>query len=356
MPKITFTNQQTQFFSVLKDKVDQYFRTNNIHPTGNKKLLLKSFYQFTSAIVLYVVLVFFTPAPLISIGLCILLGLNLATLGFNIMHEGGHQSFSRHKWLNNVSSYFLNLLGGNSYFWKIKHNINHHTYTNIEGHDSDIDVRPMMRLNENQKRFFFHKYQHIYFVFLYGVSYITWIFYHDFEKYFTGQLAAGAPKRKIELKEKVIFWVTKIGYVGVYIILPIFMVGLAEALIGFAIVTTVCGLFIAIVFQLAHIVEGTDFPLPHHESNKIEHEWALHQLYTTANFGTKSKFISWVLGGLNFQIEHHLFPKISHIHYPSISKIVKETCEEFNITYIEYKSMFIAFKSHLSHLKKLGRA
>jgi len=272
------------------------------------------------------------------------------------MHEGGHQSFSKYNWLNSLSAYSLNVLGGNTYFWKIKHNINHHTYTNVEGMDSDIDVEPMMRLHANQPKRWFHRFQHIYWIFLYGLSYISWVFYHDFQKYFTGRIAAGASRREMNFKEHFIFWLTKIGYVGIYLIVPFITVGVVETFVGFGIVTFVCGLFIAVVFQLAHIVEGTEFPVPNPGSNKIEQEWAIHQLNTTANFHTKSKIVSWLLGGLNFQIEHHLFPKISHIHYPKISEIVKETCREFNIGYIEHKSVFTAFVSHLTHIRSLGKA
>jgi linoleoyl-CoA desaturase len=111
-----------------------------------------------------------------------------------------------------------------------------------------------------------------------------------------------------------------------------------------------------VVFQLAHIVEGTQFPLPNEESNRIEQEWAIHQVNTTANFATKSKVVSWLLGGLNFQVEHHLFPKVSHIHYPQINKLVRETCQEFNITYLEHATVLKAFRSHLLHIKRLGNA
>jgi linoleoyl-CoA desaturase len=355
MSKISFVSQQSNFFRILKDKVDGYFKSNGIASTGNTKLFLKGLYQLLSAFSLYILLVFVNPPVWIALILCVLFGVNLAVIGFNIMHEGVHQSFSRFKWVNSLSAYCLNALGGNSYFWKVKHNINHHTYTNIEDHDHDIDVEPMMRLNENQKKRSFHRFQHLYFVFLYGASYLTWIFYFDFQKYFTGKIASGTSKKRLELKEEVVFWVTKLTYIAVYLVLPILMVGFSKAIIGFFIVTTVCGLFIALVFQLAHVVEGTSFPVPDAESNKIKEEWAIHQLNTTANFGTKNKVLSWVLGGLNFQIEHHLFPKVSHIHYPAISRIVKETCKEFNITYIEYKTMFKAFKSHFLHIRKMGR-
>lgn len=348
MSKVTFNNKQSPFFKALKDKVDYYFTNNRIQTSGNSKLYFKSILQVLIAIALYVVLVFFTPGAMLSLFLCAVLGLDLALIGFNIMHEGGHQCFSRRKWLNNVSAYSLNVLGGVSYLWKIKHNINHHTYTNIDGMDLDIEVKHFMRLHENQPKYWFHRFQHIYCVLLYGISYVAWIFYQDFEKYFTGKVT-----KDFSLKEHTIFWVTKVAYVFVYLVVPIMMVGWS-ALIGFAMIAFVCGITISVVFQLAHMVEHTQFPNPDKITNKIDNEWAVHQINTTANFATKSKVVSWMLGGLNFQVEHHLFPRISHVHYPKINQFVKETCREFNIAYHEYPSVIKAFTSHLSHIKKLG--
>ena len=355
MSKVSFNNKQNPFFTTLKGKVNAYFAANNIHTSGNKKLYVKSIIQVSSAIALYITLVFFTPGTFLSLILCALLGISLAVIGFNVMHEGGHQSFSKHKWVNTVGAYFLNMLGGNTFFWKIKHNINHHTYTNIEGMDSDIDVKPFMRLHENQSHLWIHRYQHLYCTILYGISYFAWVFWDDFEKYFTGNIAAGT-KRKMNIKEHLIFWITKLLYVVVYLVVPILMVGLAKVMIGFAVVTFVCGISIAIVFQLAHVVEGTSFHDLKGESPKIEQEWAVHQIHTTANFSTKNKVISWLLGGLNFQVEHHLFPRISHVHYPKINQFVKETCEQYKITYLEYSSFFKAVRSHYTHVKKMGRA
>lgn len=354
MARVSFNNNPNPFFKALKEKVDGYFDQNQLHTSGGRKLYLKSIFQVLTAITIYIVLVFFNPGTFLSIILCSLLGMNFAVIGFNIMHEGGHQSLSKYAWLNTAGAYFLNILGGNSYFWKIKHNINHHTYTNIEGMDSDIDIKPFMRIHKEQPRHWFHRFQHFYWVFLYGISYLVWIFWDDFEKYFTGKVAQDAIK-KLVFREHFIFWFTKLSYIGLFIVLPIFMVGLANALIGFIIISFICGLSIAIVFQLAHVVEGTQFPKPNEGSSKIEHEWAIHQLNTTANFAMDNKLISWLLGGLNFQIEHHLFPKVSHVHYPKISQLVKETCEQFNVKYIEYPTMAKAVSAHLSHIKALGK-
>ncbi len=353
MSKISFNNTSSPFFKSLKAKVNTYFAENNLPRTGGAKLFYKSLFIALSAIAIYIVLVFFTPPVPVAIILCCLFGNNLAIIGFNIMHEGGHGSFSKHKWLNDVSAYSLNVLGGSIHFWKQKHNIDHHTYTNIEGMDHDIDVK-FMRMHEEQPKYWYHRFQHVYWVLLYGISYMAWILYQDFEKYFSGKMGKAGQKKKMARKEHLIFWLTKTTYLFVYLILPIIMVGWLQTLIGFTIVSVVCGFSISTVFQLAHVVEGTQFPAPELTTNKIEKEWAVHQVSTTANFATKSKITSWFLGGLNFQVEHHLFPGISHVHYPQINKLVKETCKEFNIAYLEHRTVINAFFSHIVHIKRMG--
>lgn len=356
MSKVTFDNSQSSFFKTLKEKVDQYFIEHNLDPAGNRKLYIKGGIQIFSALSLYVFLVFFTPPTLWAILLCALLGMNMAVIGFNVMHEGGHQSFSKYAWLNKASAYFLNVLGGNSYYWKIKHNINHHTFTNIEGMDSDIDVRPWMRLHEDQPLRGFHRFQHIYFVVLYGLSYIAWVFFDDFEKYVSGRVTPDSTPKKLALKEHIIFWCTKILYVFFYMVVPILMVGFVKALVGYVIIAFVCGVFISVVFQLAHVVEGTAFTAPGSQPQKLPQAWAVHQIRTTANFATSNRVLFWFLGGLNFQIEHHLFPNISHIHYPQVSKLVREVCKEYSLDYMEYSTMLKAVYSHVVHLRRLSIA
>jgi len=356
MLKYTFDNSQHSLFTALKKRVDEYFSNGKLHPAGNQKLYVKSVLQVLTATALYTVLVFFTPATWIAIVLCVLLGLNLAVIGFNLMHEGGHQSFSKHLWVNTTSAYFLNVLGGTSYYWKIKHNVNHHTYTNIEGMDSDIDVKPFMRLHEGQPLHSYHRFQHLYWVLLYGISYLAWVFYEDFQKYTSGKVSANSARKRIPRKEHYIFWFTKVMYVVVYMVIPILVVGWLPWLIGFFIITFVCGLAISIVFQLAHVVEGTSFHSATADDGKSKQEWAVHQIASTSNFGTSSKCLYWLLGGLNFQIEHHLFPRVSHIHYPAISVFVKETCRKSGIKYHEHSSMMEAIVSHIVYLYKLGRA
>ncbi len=349
---VKFSNVNTLFSKTLKQKINNYFQ-NSLQPrTGNGKIYLKASILLISFAVLYLLLVF---APLhwsVAIALCIIFGANLAAIGFNIMHDAGHNSFSDNKNLNTVLSYSLNLLGGNIYFWKLKHNIAHHTYTNIDGEDHDIEVK-FMRIHHDQKLRKHHRYQRFYFPLLYGISYLAWIFYQDYEKYFRGRMGHKTEQFHFPVKERIIFGVSKLIHFSLFVILPIIFVGWLPTLIGLLISGIVCGMSLATVFQLAHVVEETEFKTI--DQSKVEEEWMIHQIQSTANFATGSKALTWLLGGLNFQVEHHLFPKISHVHYPALNRIVKQTCKEYKIKYNEFRSFWTAFRSHLKVLEAMSK-
>jgi linoleoyl-CoA desaturase len=356
--KATFNNKDSHFFEALKQRIDAYFTNNQIKQSGNYRLYSKAILLFSTLLFLYVTLVFFTPnSVLLNIFLCALMGVNFAAIGFNIMHDGAHGSFSTKPWVNDMMSHSLEMMGGSSFMWKAKHNVNHHTFTNIEGMDDDIDIKPFLRVSKDQPKKWYHRFQHVYSFLLYSLTYFFWIFWLDFKKYFSGKIGELKIK-KMTTKDHLLFWFSKAFYIAAFVVVPIFRIGLVETIIGYGVVLVVTGMIISIVFQLAHIVEGAIFPVGKDDSKslKIETEWAIHQLNTTANFATKNKLVSWFVGGLNFQVEHHLFPKISHIHYPEISKLVKETCEQFNVNYMEFPTVFAAVKSHVLHLKHVGVA
>lgn len=350
--KIKFKKVNSNFSTALKDKINQYFNQHSIEKTGDIRIYSKTAILLFSFALIYVILVFVQPHWLLGLLLCTLFGINLAAIGFNIMHDAGHDSYSKYKGLNSVLSYSLNLLGGNIYFWKLKHNIAHHTYTNIEGEDHDIEVK-FIRVHEDQELKKYHKYQHIYFIFLYSISYLAWIFFQDYEKYFKQRLGYNSNKFRFPIREKVIFWISKLIHLLIFIVIPIAFVGIVPALIGLLVTSIVCGILLATVFQLAHVVSETKFQSLGTED--LENEWMVHQLNSTANFSTTNKLTTWLLGGLNFQVEHHLFPKISHIHYPALNKIIKQTCKEFNINYIEFRTFTSALTSHIKVLKLLSR-
>jgi linoleoyl-CoA desaturase len=341
-------------YSELKKRVNDYFKTNNLPPTGNINLYIKAAFLILSYIGIYIHLVFSTPAPWLAIAECILLGLLTAAIGFNVMHDGAHGSFSNNPKLNMLAAFTLDFLGASSFMWNTKHNVIHHAYTNIEGIDDDIEAGILLRMAPQQKRYSFHKYQYLYFWLLYGLLYITWVFYTDYKKYFANRVGQ-VPLKKLKLRDHIIFWFFKVFHLVLYVLLPIYVVGFSPWLIGFLFYVFSSGIILSLVFQLAHVIEETEFPNPVQPANKMEDEWALHQLKTTANFATSNKVITWWVGGLNFQVEHHLFPKVSHVHYPAINEIIKQTCKDLQVPYIEHPTMRLAILSHIAHLKNMGR-
>jgi linoleoyl-CoA desaturase len=351
-----FMNMQgSNFHQELKRRVNNYFVENKKASTGNFSLYFKAGLLWTCYIALYVHVVFFPPIAWIAIIECLIMGGLTAAIGFNVMHDGGHGSFSPSKTWNKIASFSANALGASAIMWNNKHNIIHHTYTNIDGIDDDIEIKPLLRMCPTQKKYVIHRFQHIYVWILYTLLLLVWLFISDYTKYFRQKVGDVAIK-KMSGYDHFAFWAAKLGYAFMMIALPIYLLGFVSWLVGFLVMVLFAGFVLSIVFQLAHTVEETAFPVAAIDTNKIENEWAIHQIETTANFATKNKLISWLVGGLNFQIEHHLFPKISHIHYPAISQIIKNTCEEFNIKYIEYKKMRHAIASHSNYLRKMGRA
>jgi linoleoyl-CoA desaturase len=238
--------------------------------------------------------------------------------------------------------------------WGMKHVTIHHTYTNIDGVDDDIEVGALMRMAPTQKHYLVHRFQHIYFWVLYMLLYIFWIFFADYKKYFSKKIGSISFKG-MTFMEHFEFWAVKLYHTIVFVALPIYMLGWVSWLVGFLVATFVAGFVLSIVFQLAHTVDETEFPIAIQPENRMPDEFAAHQIQTTANFATKSKIISWLVGGLNFQIEHHLFPKISHVHYPAISKIVKEACADFKLKYIEYPTVGSAIKAHVNFLRSMSK-
>jgi linoleoyl-CoA desaturase len=350
-----FSNIPHSFHTELKEKISDYFKEVGRSTTGNYQLFTKAVVLMVSFTLVYIHLVFFTPPVLWQVFESILLGGLVAAIGFNVMHDGAHGSFSKYKWVNKLAAFSLNILGGNSFMWNMKHNVIHHAYTNVDGVDDDIDIQPWLRMSTTQKRYRLHKYQHFYFWILYSLLYVFWIFVLDYQKYFKGKVGNMRVK-KMSITDHFVFWGFKAVHLFVFVLLPVYMVGFESWLISFLIFTLVAGFVLSIVFQLAHTVEHTAFPVANADTGKMEDEWAIHQIKTTANFATRNKLVSWLVGGLNFQIEHHLFPKISHVHYPAISKIIKKTCEDYGIHYIEFRKVRNAVASHVAFLRQMGRA
>jgi len=348
--------EKANFFKTLNKRVNAYFKENELKRTGNWKLYTKAIIMFGLFLVPLIVILTVSMPQWALLLLTVVIGIGMAGVGMNVMHDSNHESFSNKKWVNKIMGSSMYILAGNVYNWKVQHNVLHHTFTNIPGFDEDIDAGRIIRFNKNTKWLKIHQFQKYYSFFLYGLLTINWAITTDFRqmhKYLKRKLSYG--KFPNPATEWTTLIVTKIIYYLLWIVLPLLILDIAwwKVLIGFFVMHYTAGIILSVVFQLAHIVPMAEMPLPDKEGN-LEHTWAVHQLYTTANFAPNNKFISWYTGGLNHQVEHHIFPHISHIHYGKIAKIVKETALEFNLPYNEYKTFHKAISEHFNQLKTLG--
>jgi linoleoyl-CoA desaturase len=352
MERVAFSRNQV-FLKAVRKSVNDYFREQAIAIKGGRSLYIKAALSIPIAIGLYALILFGHYSDWTGLLLCVALGLVLAFVAVNIMHDACHGSYSDRSGINYFLGLSMNAVGSNAFLWKIRHNVLHHTYTNIDGIDHDIANWPMLRQSEAQTRKPIHRFQHIYMFGLYAVTTLYWIFIQDFQKYFSRTIPPSTPI-KFDVREQIIFWITKGFYFFFFVILPIIFFGWIAWLVGFVVMHFAMSLGLITIFQLSHLVELT--AIASSESTKLDEiEWAVHELMTTSNYATASKLVTWLVGGLNFQIEHHLFPNVSHIHYFAISRIVRETCREFNLPYNEYPSVFSAIRSHIRHMRNLGR-
>jgi linoleoyl-CoA desaturase len=338
----------------LRRRVESFFLTTGRRPRDCGQMYVKTGVLLAGFGVAYGLLVFAAQAWWQGLLLAIVLGLLAAGIGFNIQHDGGHQAYSKRPWVNTLMAMTLELIGGSSYLWRWKHVVFHHTYVNITGHDTDIDLGPLARLTPHQERRPYHRWQHYYLWPLYGLLAIKWQLVDDFRKLIRGRIS-NQPFPRPRGWELVIFVAGKALFFTLAFGIPLLFHSTGVVLVYYAVAGLIAGLVLSVVFQVAHCVEEAEFPLPRADTGRIAHAWAVHQADTTVDFARRSRVVTWLVGGLNFQIEHHLLPRISHVNYPAISSVVEATCRDFGIRYAEHRSFRAGIASHFRWLRRMGR-
>lgn len=356
---IKFNRQDNpEFFKELRANVNEYFSAKKLSIHANTNMKIKT---------VFMMLVYFVPLVAMLFGwvtgfwptmiMWVLMGFGMSGIGTSVMHDALHGAYSKNKRVNQVLGFMIQFIGGSRINWKIQHNVLHHAFTNISDHDEDIDVG-VMRFSPTQPWKWFYRFQAYYAVGLYSLMTLHWAFTKDFiqlKRYDRKNLLTrqGA-KFKSELAKLITH---KTWYFIMVLVLPLIFIDLAwwQIVIGFITMHLVCGLTLALIFQTAHVLNETAFyELDEKQKGSIENSWAIHQLKTTANFAPRSRLFSWLIGGLNYQIEHHLFPNICHVHYRKISAIVQETADKFGVPYYQHRTFVGAVHSHFSHLNQLG--
>ncbi len=358
MNTVRFTSankDEKQFVATLRKNVNDYFKQNNLSQKANVAMVVKTIALISMYIVPYILILVIPMSSWIALGLSIIMGIGIAGVGMGVMHDACHGAYSKKNWVNNVLGGSIYLLGSNMLNWKIQHNVLHHTYTNISGLDEDINTKGPIRLAEQAPLRWYHKYQFLYAFAFYGLMTITMLT-NDFTRLFQYNKAGLVKSQNKDVTSEYIkMLLRKVVYLIVILGLPLWLTDFTwyQILIGFFVMHWVASIILSFVFQMAHVVEGAEQPIM---ENELHTDWHVHQLKTTSDFARNSKLLSWYVGGLNYQIEHHLFPNICHIHYPKLAPIVERTAHEFGIPYNLKSSFGSALMSHVERLKELGRA
>lgn len=357
LAKITFQQSKNdRFYSELKSKVNNYFAARRLSPHANTQMIIKTILIFIITYGAYgLIIADFLPMWAMFF-LCIVMGAGIAGLGFCVAHDSIHGAYSSNSKVNYFLALTMNLIGGSRYVWSITHNLAHHTYTNIHEYDEDLEIAPFIRLSKHKLYKRIHRYQHVLAFIAYSFATFFWVFFKDYKK--LSQKNIGPYKnKKHPVSEIIELTLFKVFYYTYMILIPLLVMDITwwQFLIGFLTVHLVSGIIMGVIFQLAHAVEETD-QLKHDGRGGIEASWAIHQMRTTNNFAMNNRFITWYVGGLNFQVEHHLFPRVCSIHYPAISKILQRTASQYHVPYHYHENFSDALRSHYRYLKKLGRS
>lgn len=351
--KVRFTTN-TDFEKVLRKRVNQYFSETGKRKRDCPEMYIKTVLVLAWTILSYSLLLFsgLHLAGLLAVAVSMSMALN--AVGFNIMHDAVHGAYSDRPAVNRIMGLFMDLIGGSSYFWYWKHNYLHHSYPNITGHDDDIEAGIFARFSPHQKRYSFHRFQHIYIWFLYGFLAIKWHLFDDFFTFFTKKINNHRVKAP-SVSDTVIFFSGKALFFTFAFIIPSLFYPVIYVVLFYVLIAFLQGVQMSVVLQLAHCNESAEFPVQDRDTSSLDTSWVVHQLRTTADFGRSNFFLRWYVGGLNFQVEHHLFPRICHINYPAISRIVENTCREYNVPYYAYDSFISGVRSHYQWIRHMGK-
>ena len=344
------------FFKEVRTRVQRHFKEQDINKHANPDMVLKSLCMFglffsTYAIILSGVVT----NPVLFVLLWPLMGMGMAGIGLCVMHDANHGAYSSHRWVNTLLGYSMNLLGSSAEMWRIQHNQLHHTYTNIHGADEDLNGPPILRLSPEARHLSMHRVQHIYAWFLYGLSTMARVTVREFVQ-LVAYRKLGAIKGGLQfwgMLLRLVLW--KGFHYSFILVVPLLVINQPTSLIllAFFLMHFTTGTILSLIFQPAHIMPACEFPVANSEG-LIEQSWALHEMQTTSNYATNNKLLTWLVGGLNHQVEHHLFPTVCHVHYPDIAKIVRQTAEEYNVPYHSQPSFGAALQQHGKMLYMLG--
>jgi len=341
---------RSSFHTDLKRRVEAYFEGAARSRHGGWAMGAKSAAMLAWLAASYALLMFVPLHAWQAALLSVSIGLAMAGVGFSVMHDANHGGTSSSAGANRALSFTLDLMGASSFLWRFKHNVLHHSYPNLEGLDPDIEAgSPLLRLAPWQSRRWHHRFQHLYVWLLYGLFPLQWWFIDDFRELATGRIG-GRQFPPARGRTLLVALAGKALFIGWAFVLPAVLHPSWALLLVWGLAIFTLGNVLAGVFQLAHCVGEAEF----FGSRRIESDWAEHQVATTVDFARANTLLGWYLGGLNFQVEHHLFPRVCHLHYPALSRIVEATCSSHQVRYRCEPTLRSALAANWRWLRRMG--
>lgn len=346
------TSPTGNFSIILRKKVKAYFHENKINERGGKLIAVKSIFIISILLASYLCLLTFGHENnfLLAVFFIFTLMAQL-TASFAVMHDASHHSLFRQRWLNTFVVHLLLGLGGASaIIWREKHVKGHHGHTNVDKEDSDIEGQPLFVFSPYQKIRAYHRFQHLYAIFFYGFLTLKWVLYDDMRDLIINVYAMSKRKQWLCWLEVVL---TRSLYLLISIIIPTLLFGsIFKVLLFWLLYNALFGIGLALVFQCAHVNTKTTF---YSKDSDLRSDFSTHQLQSTVDFATQNRIFTWLVGGLNYQVVHHLFPAVAHKHYPAIQKILAKVIEDYpTLVYHHSPTFCSALKDHFRFLKKVA--
>lgn len=336
-------------------RVDAYFARTGRDRRDDPRMYAKVAFFLVGWACCWALLTFYAETWRSAVPLTILLGIFVAGIGMNVMHDANHGALSRHRLVNRAFGWTNDMLGASAYVWTTKHNVVHHTFTNVEGVDDDLEVGALARMSPAQRWYPWHRAQHLYMWLLYGFLLVKWVFFDDYANLATARVGSHRlPKMKTS--DVVLFVLGKVTYLAWNIAIPltrhspgwVVATWLGSSLVG--------SIVLAVTFQLAHCVEETAMFEAQRDARgraNLPLGFFEHQVATTMDFGRGNALVTFLVGGLNYQTVHHLVPRVSHVHYPALSRELEAFCREHGVRYT-VQSTWGALRSHFRFLRSLG--
>lgn len=354
-PRTSFSTDKRAFSADLKREVDAYFTETGESRYANTGMVVKAILLFGLTFGSYAWLLSATLPGWAMLGLCVAIGIGVAGLGFSVAHDAVHGAYSKNKRVNKLVGMTFDLLGASSYFWSITHNRLHHTWTNVPDMDEDIVVSPLLRISPATPHRPWHRFQHLFAWLLYSFITLNWVYSKDFAFLRAKKLGPLQDLKHTKGQIAGVF-ASKLVYHTWTIVIPLIVLPITiwQFALGYMVMHMTAGLILSVVFQLAHIMEDAKYPMPTAEG-KLPFNWHVHQLQTTVDFATNNRLLTWYCGGLNHQVEHHLFPRICSRHYAALRPIVRRVAALHDVPYHSAPSFAAGLASHYRMLRRLGR-